>query len=152
MGLFTSINIASTGLTAQRLRQDVISNNIANVNSTRTPEGGPFKRSSVIFESIVTKPYWRSPYLPRALDNGGGAGVQVTEIRPDSDTELRLKYDPTHPDAIAEGPKEGYVEYPNVDVVSEMTDLIEAERAYQANIEIINGAKNMFSMAMEIGQ
>lgn len=150
MGIFRSINIASSGLTAERLRQDVISNNLANVNSTRTVEGGPFKRSRVIFAPIVDDPYWKSPFLPRAMDNGGGSGVRVVAVEKDMDTPARLKYDPSHPDAIQSGERAGYVEYPNVNVVSEMTDLIAAERAYQANVQVLTTARSMFDMALQI--
>ncbi len=150
MGLFTSMNIATTGLTAQKLRQEVISNNLANVNSTRTTEGGPFRRSRVIFRPIVDDPYWKSPFIPRALDNGGGKGVRVMSVEKDYDTELRLKYEPTHPDAIISGPQKGYVEYPNVSPVSEMVDLISAERAYQANLQIIQSAQTMFESSLQV--
>lgn len=151
MGMFTSINIATSGLTAQRLRQDVIGNNIANINSTRTTEGGPFKRSRVVFAPITDDPYWKSPFLPRSMDNGGGKGVRIVEVSKDTDTPSRLVYDPTHPDAIKSGERAGYVEYPNANIVSEMTDLIAAQRAYQANMQIVNTAKSMFEMALQIG-
>lgn len=151
MGIFSSINIAASGLSAQRLRQDVIGNNLANVNSTRTPEGGPFKRSRVIFTAQTEDPYWKGPFTPRSMDNGGGRGVKASSVEKDTDTPGRLVYDPTHPDAIKSGKRVGYVEYSNVNVVSEMTDLISAERAYQANIQVLNTAKTMFEMALQIG-
>ena len=151
MGIFSSINIAASGLSAQRLRQDVIGNNLANVNSTRTPEGGPFKRSRVIFTAQTEDPYWKGPFTPRSMDNGGGRGVKASSVEKDTDTPGRLVYDPTHPDAIKSGKRAGYVEYSNVNVVSEMTDLISAERAYQANIQVLNTAKTMFEMALQIG-
>lgn len=152
MGMFSSINTAATGLTAQRLRQDVIADNIANANTTRTAEGGPFRRSRVILRPRTEGPYWRSPFLPQALDNGVGQGVRVTTVEKDMDEEPRLVYDPTHPDAIRSGPRAGYVEYPNVTVVSEMVDLIDASRAYEANVAVVNGAKTMFQRALEIGR
>lgn len=151
MGIFSSINIATSGLSAQRVRQDVIANNLANVNSTRTPEGGPFKRSRVIFTAQTEDPFWRGPFTPRSMDNGGGRGVKASAVEKDTDTPGRLVYDPTHPDAIKSGKRAGYVEYSNVNVVSEMTDLISAERAYQANIQVLNSAKTMFEMALQIG-
>jgi flagellar basal-body rod protein FlgC len=80
-----------------------------------------------------------------------GAGVRIAEIQKDYKTENRLVYDPTHPDAIKSGPREGYVEMPNVDVVSEMVDLIAASRAYEANASVVEGAKSMFQKALEIG-
>ncbi len=152
MGLFSSINIAATGLTAQRLRQDVIADNIANANTTRTAEGGPFRRSRVVLRPRTDGPDWRSPFVPRPLDNGVGRGVRVTEVEPDRDSELRLVWDPTHPDAIQSGPRAGYVEFPNVSVVSEMVDLIDAARAYEANVAVVNGARTMFMRALDIGR
>ena len=151
MGLFTAINIASSGMSAQRTRADVISDNMANVSTTRTTEGGPFRRSRVVMRPRVQSPYWRSPFLPESLDNGVGAGVRIAEIQKDYKTENKLVYDPTHPDAIKSGPREGYVEMPNVDVVSEMVDLIAAQRAYEANAAVVDGAKAMFQKALEIG-
>jgi flagellar basal-body rod protein FlgC len=152
MGLFSSINIAATGLTAQRLRMDVISDNIANANSTRTTEGGPFKRSRVIVRPRVSQPYWRSPFLPTPLKNGVGQGIRVVEIQKDRDTKNRLVYDPTHPDSIRSGPRKGYVEYSNVNIVNEMVDMISASRSYEANISIISGSKDMFIRSLEIGR
>ena len=144
MGLFTSINIAATGMSAERLRSDVISNNIANASTTRTQEGGAFKRSRVVFEPVsVNHPQWRSPFCPEDLDNGAGKGVKVREIVKDT-SEGRLVYDPEHPDAIKSGPNAGYVEYPNVNIVNEMVDLISASRAYEANSTVIEGSKSMF--------
>jgi flagellar basal-body rod protein FlgC len=152
MGLFTTINTAATGLTAQRARLDVIANNIANVNTTRTTEGGPFRRSRVIFRPRVSQPYWRSPFLPNYLKSQVGRGVRVVNVEKDYDAEVRLVYDPTHPDAVQSGPRKGYVEYPNVNVVNEMVDMISASRAYEANVAIMNGSKSMFLKALEIGR
>jgi flagellar basal-body rod protein FlgC len=96
-------------------------------------------------------PYWRSPFLPQSLDNGIGRGVRVAEIQKDYSTENRFRWDPTHPDAIKSGPREGYVELPNVDIVTEMADMISASRAYEANASIIEGSKAMFQRALDIG-
>jgi flagellar basal-body rod protein FlgC len=150
--MFSSINIAGSGLTAERLRLDVIADNIANVNTTRTTEGGPFRRSRVIFASRVEQPYWRSPFLPSFLQDSVGQGVRVKSVQKDYASETRLVYDPTHPDAVKTGPKKGYVEYPNVNIVNEMVDMIEANRAYEANSAIIGGTKAMFLKALEIGR
>jgi flagellar basal-body rod protein FlgC len=152
MGLYTSIGIATTGLTAERLRSDVIADNIANAATTRTQEGGPYKRSRVILEAKDEGVQWRMPFtnLPM-MGKEGGKGVRVLEIQKDT-TEGRLTYDPTHPDAIKTGPKAGYVEMPNVNIVTEMVDMIEAQRAYEANSQIINGSKAMFQKALEIGR
>lgn len=152
MGFFTTINTAATGLTAQRTRLDVIANNIANVNTTRTTEGGSFRRSRVVFRPRVSQPYWRSPFLPTFLKEEIGRGVRVVSVEKDYDAEVRLVYDPTHPDAIKSGPRQGYVEYPNVNVVNEMVDMISASRAYEANVAILNGSKSMFLKALEIGR
>ena len=151
MGLFSSINIAATGMSAERFRSDVIANNIANASTTRTAEGGPFRRSRVILRPRVEEPYWRSPFLPETLDNGLGRGVRVAEVQKDFATELRLDYNPTHPDAIQTGPRAGYVEMPNVDIVTEMVDLIAASRAYEANASVVDGSKAMFLKALDIG-
>ncbi len=150
MGLFSGINIAATGLSAQRLRMDVISNNIANAKSTRTTEGGAFRRSRVVFRPIVSDPYWKTPFLPRALDNGGGQGVQVAAVEKDYDTKTRLVYDPTHPDAIQSGPQKGYVEHPNVNVITEIVDMMSAERAYQANMVCVKSHMSMFESSLEV--
>jgi len=152
MGMFSSINTASSGLTAQRLRLDVIADNIANANTTRTAEGGPYRRSRVIMKTRVDQPHWKGPFVPADLDNGVGKGVRVESIEKDFDAELRLVYDPTHPDAIKVGPKAGYVEYSNVNVVNEMVDMISASRAYEANVAVVNGSKAMFMKALEIGR
>jgi flagellar basal-body rod protein FlgC len=151
MGIYNSINIAATGLTANRMRLDVIANNMANVNTTRTTEGGPFRRSRVIMRPVTESPFWRSPFLPDSMDDGIGGGVRVVEVQQDRSTETRYVYDPTHPDAILSGQHEGYVEMPNVDVVTEMTDMISASRSYEANAAIIEGSKAMFQRALDIG-
>jgi len=151
MGIFGTINIASTGLSANRVRLDVIADNMSNVNTTRTAEGGPYRRSRVIMRPRVESPYWRSPFLPESMDNGIGRGVRVAEIQKDNSTEPRYVYDPTHPDAILTGPRQGYVEMPNVDVVTEMVDMISASRSYEANAAIIEGSKTMFLRALDIG-
>ncbi|MBE6350889.1 MAG: flagellar basal body rod protein FlgC [Spirochaetaceae bacterium] len=151
MGLFTSINIAGTGLAAERLRTDVISNNIANASTTRTQEGGPFQRSRVVLAPMQENPTFRHPFAPPGMDNAVGKGVRVLEIEKDT-AEGRFVYDPTNPDAIKSGPRAGYVEYPNVNIVNEMVDLIAASRAYEANSTVIQGSKEMFMRALAIGQ
>jgi len=150
MGLFNSINTAATGMSADRVRMDVIADNMANVNTTRTTEGGPFRRSRVIMRPRVEGPYWRSPFLPKTMDNGIGRGVRVVEIQKDTKPNP-LRYDPTHPDAIKSGPEEGYVKLSNVDIVTEMVDMIEASRSYEANAAVIEGSKSMFQRALSIG-
>ena len=150
MGLFTSINIAATGRSVERLRTDVISNNIANATTTRTQEGGAYRKQSVIVEPIASSnPQWRFPFVDSELDNGPGKGVRVREIVKDSE-QGRMVYDPSHPDAIQSGPNKGYVEYPNVNIVNEMVNMISANRAYEANSSVIQGGKEMFASALEI--
>lgn len=151
MGLFTSINIAATGMSVERLRTDVISNNIANASTTRTPDGGKYQKQTVVLEPVSSEnPVWRLPFIDSDMDNGPGLGVRVREITKDS-SQGRMVYDPSHPDAIQSGPNKGYVEYPNVNIVNEMVDMISASRAYEANSAVIQGSKEMFSAALEIG-
>ena len=149
MGIFSSINIASTGLSANRVRLDVIADNMANVNTTRTNEGGPYKRSRVIVRPRVDSPYWRSPFLPDSMDNGIGRGVRVVEIQKDG-SKGHLVYNPDHPDRFLTGPDKDYVEMPNVDVVTEMVDMISATRSYEAKAAVIEGSKSMFQRALAI--
>lgn len=151
MGLFTSINIAATGMSVERLRTDVIANNIANASTTRTPEGGKFQRQTVVLQTLGQENIFRNPYVPNDLDEGPGLGVKVSRIVSDT-SEGRMVYDPSHPDAIKSGPNAGYVEYPNVNVVNEMVDLISASRAYEANSSVIQGSKEMFNSALQIAK
>ncbi len=152
MAMFDSFNIASTGLSAQRLRMDLISSNIANATTTRTPEGdGPYVRKRAIFAPINIRPGYKSPLVPDRIEHGEGKGVRVVKIENDKEP-FRLVYDPAHPDAISTGPEKGYVRMPNVNVVMEMTDLISASRSYEANVMIVNNAKSMFGKALEIGK
>lgn len=149
--MFTSFNIASTGLTAQRLRMDLISSNLANATTTRTPEGGAYRRKRAIFTPVNIRPFYKSPLKPDGIEHGIGKGVRVVKIEADK-SPFRLVYDPHHPDSIKSGPKMGYVEMPNVNVVTEMTDLISASRSYEANVMMINNTKAMFNKALEIGR
>ncbi|MEN6413198.1 MAG: flagellar basal body rod protein FlgC [Veillonellales bacterium] len=144
MGMFGAIDASASGLTAERLRMDVISNNIANANTTRTAEGGPYRRQIVIFEPRSGEMAF-SQMLSQELD--GGSGVRVTGIEKDKSPTRRV-YDPNHPDAN----QDGYVEMPNVNIVSEMVDMITATRAYEANVTAVNAAKSMAMKALEIGK
>jgi len=151
--MFESVNIASTGLTAQRLKMDVISNNIANASTTRTNEGdGPYRKRRVVMQPVNTRTRWKSPVYPFGLRAGDGEGVRVLKIERDETSPVRLVFDPSHPDAVKVGSKKGYVEYPNVDIVSEMVDMIAASRSYEANSQVIQGAKSMFQSALQIGR
>ena len=150
MGLFTSMNTASTGLTAQRLRMDVISDNIANATTTRTTDGGPFRRSRVVLRPRNDELEFKTRFLPQALWRGLGEGVRVIKIEKDT-APPRLAYDPTHPDAMKTGPLAGYVQFPNTNVVTEMVDMISASRAYEANVTVIQNSAQMFMKGLEIG-
>ena len=151
MSMFGGIDAAASGLTAERLRMDVISNNIANVNSTRTVAGGPFKRKYVIFQPREAEKNSFSAMLEGAMNKSGknraGDGVRAIGIGTD-DSMGKLVYDPGHPDANADG----YVELPNVDIVTEMVDMITASRAYEANVTTINAAKSMAQQALNISK
>ena len=148
MGLYSSIEVSASGLSAERLAMDVIANNLANVNTTRTPEGGPFKRQLIVF-SQKNEPAQPDSLDPTASDPIDGnpsasrAGVEAVAIVPDTGPD-RLVYDPTHPDADPNG----YVHMPNIDVVKEMVDMIAASRAYQANVTAIQEARAMGSAAL----
>ncbi len=144
MGMFRAIDTSSSGLTAERLRMDVISNNIANVNTTRTEDGQPFRRKMVIFEA--RNPHGRMPFQDRLNPQEPGKGVRVNAIMEDM-APFKMEYDPNHPDADAEG----YIRRPNINIVHEMVDMITATRAYEANVTCINSAKDMTNAALNIG-
>lgn len=150
MGIFSTMNIASTGLTAQRLRMDVIANNIANANTTRTTDGEVFRRKRVILRPRNDNLEFRTRFLPQALWRGMGEGVRAIKIEEDR-SPSRLVYDPTHPDAVITGSLKGYVKYPNVNIVTEMVDLISASRAYEANVTVIQNGSQMYMRGLEIG-
>lgn len=150
MGMFLGIDTSASGLTAERLRMDVISNNIANANTTRTENGGAYHRRYVVFSSRDRKPEPFEQVLNKVLgnqDNTIGHGVRAVSIQEDA-TQGPMVYDPGHPDANADG----YVEKPNVDIVVEMVDMITAHRAYEANTTAINAAKAMALKTLEIGK
>ena len=145
MALFTGMNINASGMSAERLRLDVISENIANANTTRTKEGGPYVRKNVIFTEKVSTADSFGEVLNRTI-SGIGNGVKVTAIAKDTDTDMNLVYEPSHPDAD----ENGYVLYPNVNIVTEMTDLIDASRAFEANTTAFEASKNVASRGLSI--
>ncbi|MFC5558054.1 flagellar basal body rod protein FlgC [Ureibacillus thermophilus] len=151
MSIFSSMNTTTSALTAQRLRMDVISSNIANVDTTRAKqvngEWEPYRRKSVTLTANEGK---FSSFLNKAMGKreGVGNGVKVTKIQEDTETPFKLVYDPTHPDAN----EDGYVEMPNVDLLKEMVDLISASRSYEANVTVLNANKAMLMKALEIGK
>jgi flagellar basal-body rod protein FlgC len=150
MGLTSAIRTTASGLTAQRLRMDIISNNLANANSTRTNEGGAYKRQTPVFEPILKSKTMFSLAgfgAPPTTAEDLAGGVRVTAVTQDM-RQGKLSYEPGHPDANADG----YVEYPNVNVVSEMTDMISATRSYEANVTAMQSLKNMAMKALELGR
>ncbi|GAX91444.1 flagellar basal body rod protein FlgC [Effusibacillus lacus] len=154
MGLFDGINISASGLTAQRLRMDVIANNIANAQSTRSVDNPnePYRRQRVIFSPVEGSGSFAS-VLGNKLQSPG-LGVAVTAVEKDMETPFKLVYDPSHPDAVKDpnDPGYGYVRMPNVDVTAEMVDMIAASRGYEANVTAVNAAKAMALKALEIGR
>lgn len=144
MGLIKAMAATASGLTAQRIRMDTVSANVANIDTTRTSEGGAYKRHIVRFASADSA-------LPFAgvvsrFTGGQGTGVVLTQTGVDSTTPGRLEYNPSHPDANADG----FVELPNVNLVQEMTDLTSANRSYQANATVLNAVKQMALRALDI--
>ncbi len=147
MGLFTSLDIGASGLTAQRLRMDTISQNIANINTTRTEDGTPYRRREVVFEERTGSDSFASALSDASSKLANGQGVRVSKIVEDS-SEFKKVYDPGHPDAD----KDGYVSMPNIDIVTEMVNMISSTRSYEANVTSINATKSMALKALEIGK
>ena len=145
MGLFDAIDISATALTAEKTRIDIISKNIANANTTRTNGGMPYRRQMVVFKENKESTFME--YLNKFTSKFSGNGVEIEEIVED-ESPFKLKYEPGHPDAD----ENGYVMMPNVDVMIEMVDLIDAQRAYEASITAINTTKSMMMNALEIGR
>ena len=133
MSFFSVLDTAATGLSAQRIRINVISSNVANVKTTRTEEGGPYRKKNVVFEQVL---YGKHK-----------GGVKVMDILPDQKPPM-LVYEPSHPDAN----EEGYVAYPNINPIEELVNILEASRSYEANVTIINTAKQLAQQAIGIGQ
>jgi len=146
--MFEILKTSGSALTAQRLRMDVIASNLANAEATSTPEGGPYKRERVVFEPMLRDTF-EKVNDPNGSSTPGPTthGVEVRGVIQD-DEEPRMVYDPTHPDAN----DDGFVAYPNVDLVTEMTDMLSASRSYEANITVLNVAKNMAQRALELGR
>ena len=164
-GVFSGLNISASGMRAQRIRQNAISSNLANAETTRTDKGGPYRRQFAVFEADCAnrdvRLLNREPALTGNITNRNhlavppenfprderffGNGVSVTEIREDS-RPPRMVYDPAHPDAD----ELGYVAMPNINIVEEMTDMIAATRAYEANVTAFNALKSMYSQALQL--
>lgn len=148
MDFLNSLEVSASALTAERTRMNLISNNLANANSTRTAEGGPYKRKDAVFASLPQKEAF-SEKLDRVTRQQGevSGGVQVVDIIEDQ-RPPRMQYDPGHPDADTQG----YVAMPNVNVVEEMADMIAATRAYEANVTAAQAAKALALKTLEIGR
>lgn len=143
MDFFSAMDISASALTAERTRMNLISSNLANVNSTRTAEGGPYRRKDAVF-AATPPPGSFGAALGRAAE---ARRVEVTQIVDDPNPP-RLQYEPTHPDADPAG----YVAYPNINVVEEMADMISASRSYEANVTAAQAAKSMALKTLELGR
>lgn len=152
MAFLSSIDVVASGLTAQQLRLDVVSENVTNSTTTRTENGGAYRRKVVAFEEIPQQESFRDVMTRTAgltanADRQTGGGVRVAQILEDP-SDFKMVFDPTHPDANAEG----YVEMPNVDMIKEMTDAIAANQAYAANVTAFNTLKAVIAKGLEIGR
>lgn len=143
MSLFAALSVSSSGMAAQRLRTEVLAENLANAETTRTPEGGPYRRKDVVFQTqSVAMPF--SSVFQSAMDNGM-RGVEVADILVDNrDPERR--FSPGHPDAD----KDGYVAFPKLNPAEEMVDLMGASRSYQANIAAVTAVKDMILRSIDL--
>lgn len=146
MSLFQSFNINASGMTAQRFRMDVISENVANVNTTRTEDGTPYRRKIVTFEEKDVTSFGK--VLENTRNAYVGNGVKVSSVKEDTESDYIKKYDPSHPDAD----EDGYVSYPNVNIVTEMTNMIDASRSYEANVTAFQTSKSIAMKGLELGK
>ncbi|MCI9045327.1 MAG: flagellar basal body rod protein FlgC [Peptococcaceae bacterium] len=151
MAFMTAMNIVGSGLTAEQLRLDVISENVTNMNTTRTEAGGPYRRKMVVFQAESGRDGFRQAMAAAAAASNRGyenaGGVRVVEIVEDP-SDLPITYDPSHPDAN----EQGYVEMPNITLVKEITDAMAASRAYASNVTAFNTLKSVLSSSLEIGR
>ncbi len=148
MSMFNAFNINASGMTAQQYRMDIISENVANANTTRTSDGTPYRRKVVTFAEKTNTPDTFRTILGKASNRYNGNGVKVLNVSEDFQTEMNKVYDPSHPDAD----EDGYVTYPNVNIVTEMTNLIDASRSYEANATAFSATKSMALKGLEIGK
>ena len=146
MALFQAFDISASGMTAERLRTDVIAQNVANINTTSTGDGPPYRRKIVTFQEKNITSF--SDVLERTRNAFVGNGVKVSKLTEDHETDFIMKYDPSHPDAD----ENGYVSYPNVNIVTEMTNLIDSSRAYEANTTAFDATKTMAQAGLQIGK
>lgn len=142
----TGMRVSSSGMAAQRMRMNTIASNIANINTTQTPEGGPYRRKDVVFEAMPDAKNF-GEIITSSDPAGSFQRVQVTDVISDRKAPL-LKYEPDHPDANPDG----YVAYPNINLMEEMTNMIQASRSYEANVSALQASKDMALSALEIGR
>lgn len=155
MAFFSSMNIVGSGMTAQQARLDVISENITNMNTTRTESGGAYRRKITVMQAETGKNGFREAMSRaarkgRVISNRGyeqAGGVKIVEIAEDEETEMPFIYDPSHPDAN----EEGYVEMPNITLVKEVTDAMAASQAFNANVTAFNALKQVVQRGLDIG-
>ncbi|MCR5055284.1 MAG: flagellar basal body rod protein FlgC [Lachnospiraceae bacterium] len=147
MGLFQGFDIAASGMTAQRFRMDTIAENIANINTTRTEDGTPYRRKIVRFTEKTKHPSFAEVMNRYDHVTFNGNGVKVDRIYEDYEEDFVMTYDPSHPDAD----ENGYVRYPNVNTVTEMTNLIDSSRSYEANVTAFNAIKTMTQQGITAG-
>jgi len=146
MGLIGALQTSASGLSAERLRMDVTSENLANAQTTKGADGQPYRRKEVVLQEISQGSF--GAQLTAAMGTGAKSrpgGVEVAEIASDQ-TAGKMVYDPSHPDANAQG----YVQMPNVDTVTEMVDLIDSSRAYEANVTAMQASKQMFTKTLDL--
>ena len=147
MGMFDSFDINASGMTAQRFRMDIISQNVANANTTRTEDGSPYVRKVVTFTEKDSQTLFHQ-VLNKATDRYSGKGAKANGVYEDTKTEMNMVYDPSHPDAD----ENGYVTYPNVNIITEMTNLIDASRSYEANATAFGASKSIAQQGLNIGK
>ena len=146
MNLFAMFDVSGSGLTAERERAEVVASNMANAETTRTPNGGPYHRQEVVFRSTPEgNPSFAERLASASIADGSVQGVQVVQVATDPTPPIR-RFDPSHPDAD----KDGYVSYPAINPVQEMVDLMSAARSYQLNISAIQSTKQMIQQSLEI--
>ena len=147
MSILSSLNVSVSGMTAQRQRVNTISENIANANTTRTPQGGPYRRREVIFAAVSNDRTFDEELLAQDRSLDTATQVKVVGVVQDSRPPI-LRYEPGHPDAN----EEGYVAMPNITMMEEMVNLMEASRSYEANVAAFNASKNMWQSALDLGR
>ena len=153
MKFFSTFDVASSGMTAQRKQMDLISTNIANVNTTETADGSPFRRMVAVV-SQKEMGDWNDVFKAVSFEGeqaGSATGVEVTSVQQDQ-ADFRWVYDPSNPKAQQSGAHKGYVAMPNVNIIAEMTNMIQASRAFEANATVVESAKSMAMKALDIGK